>query len=253
MKKIILATGVDEKYYNTNIFKNYVSSIIKNSNFDKNFIFVVDCAPELSTFDNIEIKKISSKNISCLPANKCLQHGEFLKSNDLLNDIQDKDIIIFTDGDMTLQRNLSQDEILFLNLLEDNDVYIGYNASPEDTLLDEYYRLGPLKSHNEVFDIDISKIKIYNTGVLCMNKKTWVRLSEEYIKLYPKIDSLLTHYAKQQWLICFIIGTMDFNINEMSYNIHNHTHYPSPVGTKIDENGVVFFNENIVLFKHRWF
>jgi calcineurin-like phosphoesterase family protein len=253
MKKLILATGVDEKYYNTDIFNNYVSSIIKNSNFNKNFIFVVDHNVDITIFNNIEIKEISSKDISCLPNNKCLQHGEFIKSNNLSDTIQDEDIIVFTDGDMTLQRNLKQDEILFLHSLKDNDVYVGYNASPEDTLSDEYYRLTPTKPHNEIFNIDISKIKIYNTGVLCMNKKTWEKLSKEYIKLFPWIDTLLTHYAKQQWLICFIIGTMGYNIIEMPYDIHNHTHYPSPEGTNIDENGIVSFKGDVVLFKHRWF
>jgi calcineurin-like phosphoesterase family protein len=253
MKKIILATGVDEKYYNTNIFNNYVFSITKNSNFDKNFIFIIDYFTGFNIFENIEIKNVLSKNITCLPNNKCLQHGEFLKSYNLNDDIQDEDVIVFTDGDMTLQRNLTLDEITFLHSLKDNDVYVGYNASPEDTLLDEFYRLNPTVSHDKIFDVDISKIKIYNTGVLCMNKKTWERLSEEYIKLFPNIDTILTHYAKQQWLICFIIGTMNFNTIEMPYNIHNHTHYPSPEGTSIDMNGVVSFKGDVVLFKHRWF
>jgi hypothetical protein len=64
---------------------------------------------------------------------------------------------------------------------------------------------------------------------------------------------MFAHYAKQQWLISFLIGTReDYNIIEMPYHIHNHLHFPSPEGTIQDKNGDVFFNNKKVLFKHKW-
>jgi hypothetical protein len=100
---------------------------------------------------------------------------------------------------------------------------------------------------------DWTKIKVYNTGVLAMNKLTWINLVNEYILLYPLIDSMFNHYAKQQWLISFIINTRKYyNVIEMSYDLHNHRHYPSPIGTKQESNGDVYFNDKLVLFKHKW-
>ena len=63
---------------------------------------------------------------------------------------------------------------------------------------------------------------------------------------------MFEHYAKQQWLISYIIGTENFNIIEMPYYIHNHKHYPSPVGTHQDNNGIVYYDNKVVLFKHKW-
>ena len=67
------------------------------------------------------------------------------------------------------------------------------------------------------------------------------------------VESAFGHYAKQQWLISFLIGTDNyFNIIEMGYEIHNHKHYPSPIGTTQDKNGNVYFDNKLVLFKHKW-
>jgi hypothetical protein len=154
---------------------------------------------------------------------------------------------------MWLQRPLTEEEVVTFKNFKDDDVYVGYNASPTDTLYNESLRLG-IKNADSVFlRYDIDNIKIYNTGVLAMNKKTWLKLMNSYVANYPEIDSTFHHYAKQQWLISYIIGTQDYNIMEMGYDIHNHTHYSSPEGTKIDGNGIVTFEDKVVLFKHKWY
>lgn len=253
MNKIILCTGADKKYLSNIHFKNYLKSINKNSNFDENILVYVGNDNISAGYDNISVCKIDPQYIVALNPNKCIQHGEFTKASGF-EGISGDDVIIFTDGDMTLQRPLTDSEIEFLKNLKDDDVYVGYNASPTDTLYDEFYRLSPRKKHDKVFDIDLKKIKVYNTGVLCMNKRTWAKLSWQYIELYGEnINKLFKHYAKQQWLISFLLGVFDYNVIEMPYDIHNHTHYPSPIGTTIDENRVVRFNDKVVLFKHRWF
>ena len=180
---------------------------------------------------------------------------DFLNCKDLDQITNEEDVICFTDGDMTLQRSLNEEENNLIRNLKEGDVYVGYNASPEDTLADEASRLtltGFIDPHFQI--IDWTKIKVYNTGVLAMTKKTWRQLFEEYKKLYPTIDKMFKHYAKQQWLISCIIGTdKRFNIIEMPYEVHNHTHYPSPKGTEKRANGEVYFNNKKVLFKHKWF
>lgn len=260
MNKIILCTGADKKYLSNIHFKNYLKSINQNSNFDQNILVYVgdDNNGNVDAgYENINVCKISPDHIIALNPNNCIQHGEFIKA-DGFDSISGDDVIVFTDGDMTLQRPLSSEELEFLKNLKDGDVYVGYNASPNDTLHDEFYRLLPYKKHDEVFDIDLQKIdlkeiKVYNTGVLAMNKNTWAKLSGQYIELYhDNVDKIFKHYAKQQWLISFLLGIFNYNVIEMPYDIHNHTHYPSPIGTTIDENKVVRFNDKVVLFKHRW-
>jgi len=250
MNKLILATGSNLNYLDK--ISIYLLSILEHSNFDANYLmFLGDHNVPLQS-KKIKALKINLSDIECLNSVFCLQHGEFLKSKELMNETNDNDIIFFTDGDMTLQRPMSKDEIFKFRNFNDNDVYVGYNQSPSDTLYKESLRLR-IKTHSKRYlKADIKNIKVYNTGVLAMNKKTWLKLMEEYIINFPEIDKTFHHYAKQQWLISYIIGTQDYNIIEMDYEIHNHTHYPSPKGTKIDENGVVYHNDKKVLFKHKW-
>ena len=248
--KIILATGADIKYISKST--PYLNSIEMNSNFDANyFIFVGDEKFDFN-FNKIKPLRLRSINMSTNNSFKCVQEGNFIKSDGFDQLVNDEDIIFFTDGDMTLQRNLNKDDISLIKQIKDNDVYIGYNWSPNDNLLDEYYKLRPTNYYSNIFRYSIENIKCYNTGVLAMNKKTWLKLHNIYTEMFSEVDKMFGHYAKMQWLICFILGTKNFNIIEMGYDIHNHTHAPSPIGTKIDKNGIVTFDDKVVLFKHKW-
>lgn len=248
---VVLVTGTDEKYYQNPQFKNYLKSIQDNSNFDKNVVVYLDDNTIEPEYKAINIGWLQPSKIENPNPNNCLQHGEFIKS-EIFNQLDDSDVIFFTDGDMTLQRNLTEEEYTYYNSFKDNDVYVGYNKHPDDTLLDEYNRLRPYFPPEKVFSFDLSKIKVYNTGVLAMNKKTWNKISEEYGYYHNEISTLFQHYARQQWLLSFLFRIKEYNVIEMPYNIHNHTHYPSPQGTTIDENGIVKYNNKIVLFKHKW-
>lgn len=248
--KLILATG-SNLYYLEKI-SPYLLSIVENSNFDHNYLIFLGENKIYMPFKKIKVLNVDVRDVICLNSIFCIQHGEFFRSKELMKNTDENDIIFFTDGDMTLQRALSDEEIGRFKNFKDNDVYVGYNASPTDTLYDEAFRL-QIKGNNPKYMGEyLKKIKVYNTGVLAMNKKTWLKLVEEYIIHYPVIDSLFNFYAKQQWLISYIIGTQDYNIIEMGYDMHNHTHYPSPIGTKIDEKGIVTYEDKVVLFKHKW-
>jgi hypothetical protein len=252
MNKLILSVGSDDNYLENPHLKNYLKSISFNSNFDYNIISYLGEKDIDSGYDNISVAKILPNTIKKNNKNNCIQHGEFLNSPKF-NEFSDQDIICFTDGDMTIQRPMTNDEINFIRNLKDNEVFVGYNKSPNDTLYEEYYRLQPKKRDNEIdFKIDLKNTKIYNTGVLIMNKKTWLKLMNHYIDNFDSIEDLFWHYAKQQWLICYLFRLYNFKVIEMDYNLHNHTHYPSPLGTT-NENGIVKYYGEIVLFKHRWF
>jgi hypothetical protein len=257
MNKLILATGSDNSYLNKII--SYLDSIEINSNFDLNFLIYLGYDDINLNYEKIKTLKISPSIIESPSQINCIQHGEFIKSDGFDELVAADDIVFFTDGDIILQRNLTEEELNKFRKFKDGDVFVGYNASPVDTLKNEFAKLSPVGFLPVKFGIlpvkfrtDLSKIKIYNTGVLAMNKRTWKNLLIQYNRLFPDIDRLFRHYAKQQWLLSFIIGTMDFNIIEMSYEIHNHRHYPSPVGTRVDANNIVYYKDKLVLFKHKW-
>jgi hypothetical protein len=249
MNKLILSTGSDIKYLNK--IEPYLNSISINSNFDENVLVYLSDSEIKLNIEKINIAYLSPTYIETPNINNCIQHGEFIKSK-YFDKFNDTDVIFFTDGDIILQRGLEKIEDIEFRNLKNYDVYVGYNASPDDNLYDESKRLGIKENMFTEFNTDWEKIKAYNTGVLAMNKKTWEYLIEDYKILFPKINKMSDSYAKQQWLISFIIGTKKYNIIEMPYHIHNHKHYESPEGTYQDLNGDVFYNNKKVLFKHKW-
>lgn len=250
MKKLILATGCDEKYLSK--IENYLKSINKNSNFDLNlFIYLSDNIYNVS-FWNITTLKMSSDKFLHRTNINCLQHGEFIKSENFDNYVNDNDVIFYTDGDIILQRNLSNDEYEKYKNINHGDVIIGYNESINDNLYNEYIRLLPTQQITPIEKLEYTKIKCYNTGVMGMTKKTWKNLMISYGEKFANIDKMFKYYAKQQWLISYILGTEKYNIIEMGYVEHNHKHFPSPEGTTIDSERQVFYNNKLVLFKHAW-
>jgi hypothetical protein len=251
MSKVILATGSDFNYLKK--IEPYLGSLEMNSNFDENVLVLLSNEDFTINSSKITIAKQDPSTIKALSPINCTQHGEFIFAP-YFDKFNDDDVIFYTDGDMYLQRNITDEEREMYSNFKDGDVYIGYNASPTDTLYDEAPRLGYNGTmHPEFFDVDWRKVKVYNTGLIAMNKKTWQKLANDYIPLYPLVDKMFRHYAKQQWLISFIVNTKsEYNVIEMPYDIHNHTHYPSPIGTKQDGNGNVYFEDKLVLFKHKW-
>ena len=250
MNRLILATGSDFKYLNK--IKPYLESLELNSNFDDNILVFLGDEDFTLKSNKLSLSKQSFTTIKALSPINCIQHGEFIFGS-YFEKFDDNDVIFYTDGDMFLQRNITDEEREIYSNFKDGDVYIGYNASPTDTLSDESLRLGYRRVMFPEFDVDWRGIKVYNTGLIAMNKKTWKKLANDYIPLYPLVDKMFNHYAKQQWLISFLINTKsDYNVIEMSYEIHNHRHFPSPVGTTQDSNGNVYYNNKKVLFKHKW-
>jgi hypothetical protein len=252
--KIVLATGSDSNYQ----FKiiPYLLSIKKYSNFDCNILVYYDngiCYTSDICGNEITLSNIDPSCICCINIIKCLQHGEFLKSP-AFNFLNKNDVIVYTDGDIVLQRCLENEEIQFLHSLKNGQIFVGFNAHPKDTLYDEAKRLGQVGSVPMPFcQFDWSKYKIYNTGVLAMNKHTWEELAKNYTSLYHFVDNLFNHYAKQQWLISFIVGTNKyFSVIEMPYSFHTHNHFETPAGLEQRPSGLACYNNKTVLFKHKF-
>jgi hypothetical protein len=246
--KLILATGSDDRYLSK--IKPYLDSIDLNSNFDLNLLIYLG-NKDIKIDNNLTILKLSPSNYLHRNSIMCTQHGEFIKADGFDELVGEDDVIVFTDGDMHLQRNLTEVELNRFRNLKDGDVFIGYNKSPEDDLEQERKRLLPTGLIPEAFRFDLTKIKCYNSGVIGATKSTFKKILNHYGILYGEVDKMIRYYAKQQWLISFIIGTKEFNIIEMDYVTHNHTHYGTVKGSNINKE-LVTYNGEVVLFKHKW-
>lgn len=250
MNKVILVTGSNYSYLPK--ISGYLTSIDANSNFDKNFLIYTGedlvVVPESVQISTINHDEVVSKN-----TNYCLQHGAFVNSSVFDKNTNDSDVIIFTDGDIRLQRGATYEELSAFRSMSDFDVMVGFNESSSDNLFKELNRLSYNFFPSFTQKDELESFPCYNTGVLAMNKKTWRFMLSNYDNMFEYVDRSINFYAKQQWLISYILSKVDlFNVINMSSVIHSHNHYPPPPEVHMDENGVVFCKNDVVLFKHKW-
>jgi len=241
MNKIILATAATANYISKII--PYLQSIQLNSNFDKNILITLDCKYDVSNLDKIYSQYLSNDLVSTKNTNNCLQHGDFLKA-DIFNTFSDNDYICFTDGDIVMQRGLTDSEKNHILSLKDNEIIVQYNANSMDNLFDESSRIQPKIK----IDHSFSKYKCYNTGVMVCNIRTWKKLESMYKILHPVIRNIFSHYAAQQWTISYIINLI-MNAIVLDYSFHTHHHYGTIDGNTY-QNNMIYYKNNLVLFAH---
>ena len=74
------------------------------------------------------------------------------------------------------------------------------NKLENQKLDNEYSALYSTGYKSPIFKSDWSKINCYNTGAIAMNKKTWLKLADQYCEWFNEVDKMFDHYAKQQLL-----------------------------------------------------
>lgn len=245
MKKV-LVTGATENYYNLII--PYLKSIEKNSNFDENILITLDFKKE--QFNKVKNCYLDNHLVVNKNPNNCLQHGEFLKS-EYFKSLKDEDIICFTDGDIILQRTLSAEENILFESLKEDQVLVQVNAGHKDNLKDEFYRLSPTVKHEtfeNIFDTKLEQFPCYNTGVIIANLKTWNKIEKFYSFYFPKMRDYFTHYAKQQWILSYLL-CKHLKPILMNYSLHCHSHHGRISNTSFAQQQLYYGNEK-VLFNH---
>jgi hypothetical protein len=199
-------------------------------------------------YGHVHFIEYDNKRVQAPNPNSCMQHGGFLNA---LGCVGDEEVVIFTDADVDIQRGMTAEEILFFSKLADNEIAAGYNSSSSQTLLDEARHLQTLKTQEEIeaaFPESFS-LKVYNTGVLAAKKKVYKNLYAQYIRDWGKVDCLFAHYAKQQFLISYLIQ-MNFKLKLIPDIIHTHAHYPVALRVK-EQFGFKFcIRDKPVLFAH---
>ncbi len=219
-RKLYLAGGTDANYLRKAM--PYLETMNANSNV-ANLFFTLDfeASEQIARrFEAIRFVPISSLSVRSRNPNNCLQHGGFLEALDFVD--QDA-VIIFTDTDIKVQRGFTDAELKLMGSCEEGQVLVNLNGSPGQTLLDDAYQLDPTV---EVAEIgrrypQSAEFKVYNTGVIVANYRTYRRLYETYNEYWPAFQPLLASYVKQQWLLSYIIQK-HFRPRLLPYTIHCH-------------------------------
>lgn len=253
MKDIFFVTAITENYVEKAI--PFFDSLKKY--FTKKYhVFCVDfeIKNELRKKyeDIIEFLKIDSFGFKAINCNFCLQDGSFL-SHEIFKDFDSEDIIVFTDSDMILQREITNDEFALFENIKELDFTFNYNKTKEDMLVEEGLRLWPKQNKEYLIQSfpDYEKYNLFGTAFMGMQFKTYKHIYNLYVYYYPKIVLIFGHYARQQWLISYIYNELGLNPILVPYEFHSHGCYPLTKDHKIDKlNKVLKYKNNMVAFRH---
>lgn len=242
---IILATGANASYMPK--ITAYLNSIKLNSDFDRNMLIYVG-NEQLPSVD-IECFRLRHEAILAPSQNQCMQHGDWLNADGL--QLESSDVVVYTDGDMYVQRGLNDKERTALQNLSAGDVMVGPNQFEGQTLLQEAHNLGftgkPWAGMNNE---KAWRSPIFNTGCIAATVGTWRTLLALYSAEWQDFAGVFQHYAKQQWLISYILHTNSFNIKKMHYTFHLHNHgtaMPSGSIWNLAKNSLTYNGEQVLL------
>lgn len=255
---LILSTGCNESYFHKPIFQNYLKSIKDVSQADKNLVFSLDFLPS-NHEEKISYILSDSKKIKTPNSNFCLQHGAFLESSE--HHLDDNDVLIFTDGDIILQRWFDPEELDWVLGIGKNEVMVGYNMSCYNTAKISINHIGmsqnDIKNCVEIFQIPLEEIPDYNTGVVIAKVSMWKKILQDYNNLAPKVLPLIPGFWGQQFVLNASIARKSFH-KRLPYQIHTHSHHINQDGFGMPilptlENNKICYRGKTVVFAHRFF
>lgn len=250
MSRVLWVTGCNSRYFHH--MEMYLNSLERCSPFQN---YLVTVGFEISTgwrWPHISQVGIETERNHGAPAEtECIQHGSFLQA--LPGDPDD--VLVYTDGDITMQRRPHDDEIDWLANFPDNRVSAGWNSGPDETLLLEAARLHPrVQYEHELaarFGEMIYTAPCFNVGVCVARRSTWERIYHQYMLDWPLACETFGHAARQQWLICREFTALGLDIQVMPQTFHSHGHYGIPAGVTYSDCGGVLFAGQPVLLRHK--
>lgn len=213
----------------------YLESLHRFSDFPVNFIGVGFQPPFLQGATNSRYLD-GLDNAGAPDETQCIQHGSFLKVVDSPLD----EVLLYTDGDMVMQRKLDDGERDFLDL-ENNQAVVGLNFGWHSTLINDAKLLGQQISDAELverYGDYVNTHQDYNVGFLAMTRQTWQMVYTAYMRDYPAICGVFTHMARQQWLISWELASMGIEIKVAPWSLHAHGHGGLKPGMRYGEGGL---------------
>lgn len=176
------------------------------------------------------------------------QHGSFLQ---VIQDRGDDEVIIFTDGDIIMQRPFTSREMDTFHKLPGNTVLAGWNSGPNETLEIEAGRLFPKMPINIIGNrFGLMDRPCYNIGVFAARRSAYRAIYDEYMRHWRTICEAFGHPARQQWLVVHTIHRLGINVEVTPYSLHANGHYGMPPGCEY-RDGLLYSGNEIVCLRHK--
>jgi len=216
--------------------------------FDRRVLVTVGCQVEMpEELASIEAIPLPAARALGHTGNFCIQQGCHLE----VLSAADDDVIIFTDGDVRMQRPLTFNEAAWMRALPLNTIAVGWNAGPDDTLHAEAGRISLDDAGRALFEGLLHR-KVYNVGVIICRAATYRAIYARYLTLWPHFSPHTPHYAANQFLMCAVMHELGLHVWELPGLVHTHGCFGLPAGVVEDEQGSVSVGSELVLFRHHW-
>ncbi len=264
-QRLLVGTGITENYYPKTLHFKYFETLNRITT-DRVLAFSVlldypDAAFETirQNYPNIKFIRMSSGEVRAANPNKCLQHGAFIHRLSEKFLLGPSDYVVFTDSDMTVQRPFTDEEV---DAFFTGFTFSAMNWHPQETLAEELPALQPTAppfAFSQAFP-GFETMACLNTGVLGASIQDWIRLYTLYVVRYPLAAAYMQHYARQQWLLCWLLQTHKFHLfdpnSDFVRTVHTHGHEPyrtqrlMSTGASMDPDGTVRYRGTPVVFAH---
>ena len=251
MSRIIISSNVDSVYFATHN-DDWIKSVLKNkSKSMEALLLTVGFNPDISEIECAFLSKDSlghstQKYSTGKRANFiCLETGEFI---DFL-DLEDEDVFILCDYDVTMQREMSQEEIDSLLSLGEFE----FAASRDD-----YSGLYNLTwffekfSKSNIFDNVDEKWQQYNTGIQAGKVSAWRNLFNAWkVRSEEVTFNIPYHFAFQLFFSYFI--QKNGLLVDMGPTFHNaHWFRDTPASVCAERNMLVMDNTPVLFYHHKF-
>jgi hypothetical protein len=248
---ITIVTASNERYMDK--MRPYLESLARHLDpaSARAVLVCVDCAAPDWLPPEIGVHHAPRSLLAGSPAGtESLQHGAWLQ----VVPGEPEDVVIFTDGDIFFQRPFDAVEIAALADWPDNSIGASYNQGSSETLLDEaLFKLGPRQTDGEFLN-RWGRITLqgtcFNIGVMVARRSTYQRLYDLYMGQWKRVSKALSHQARQQWLMGYLMHKEGFEIRLLPYNFHMHYHFELPAGALVGLAGDAYWQNQRVLFWH---
>jgi len=226
----------------------YLESIVPCSGFDNVLVQVGESwkLDYIASWRTVHLPR--ELNAGAPVETESCQHGSFLQ----VLDGNPIDVIIFTDGDMVMQRGFTLKECFWLETFPYRTISAGLNSGTHETLFVQATMIQPKVSLDVLqkrFGSILQRSMGWNIGVFVARRATYLELYEEYMKLWPEICGYFGHAARQQWLVNLIIAQR-FSAQRMPYSFHANGHFGVPPGVELHD-GQAWYDGKLVLFRHK--
>jgi hypothetical protein len=177
---------------------------------------------------------------------------------DALPDVPDDDLIVLTDLDLEVQRDLTESEWKWVEALGPDRLAATWNGGSGDNLFYEADRITLAEEWVRALDCDVTAIGCMNCGVLAGRAGAFRTLQTHYERLCDGFYAASSHRSRCQWLINYVVHRQMNGFVLLPEQITLHGHFRNekgqlllPIGTEL-RGRVVTMNGDPVVFLHNF-